>query len=380
MMGGIETHCAQILPRLLAQVTPGELQITLLARSRYVEGRGTHDGVRQIPVWSPRDSRLETFVHTFVALLYARFLMRTDIVHLHGIGPGLLAPLARLLGFRLLFTHHGEDYRRQKWGRIARGALRLGERLAVLSSHRVITVSQTTADRLSDRFPACARKITHIPNGLTREPVTPATDAFLEASGLTRGRFAVMVGRVVPEKGQDLLIEAFRNSALARSPDPWKLLIIGDADHESSYSRSIAMMAARDDRIVLAGRTQRKTVMALNAAAGLFVLPSYHEGLSIAALEAIHAGSPILLSDITENLNVGLPDRHYFQAGSIPSLTARLDADPAGYAVDEAFDLTRFDWSQIAARTLDQLVMIAAPRAFGRSAHASSERPTGIRQ
>jgi len=227
VMGGIETHCSQLLPLILSQAPVGELEITVLARSVYVPLHGTHDGIAQIPLWAPRRAALETIVHTFIALLYARFVLHADVVHMHAIGPGLMAPLARLLRFRLLFTHHGEDYRRQKWGRGSRLALQLGEVLAVFCAHRVITVSKASETRLRRQFVSRADRIVHIPNGITHVSAVPASDSLLTRFGLKRGRYVVTVGRLVPEKAQDLLIAAFRRAGLDRAEPACKLLIVG---------------------------------------------------------------------------------------------------------------------------------------------------------
>ncbi len=377
VMGGIETHCAQLLPRILERVAPDELEIVLLARHRYVGEEQRVKGVRQIPLWAPRRASAETIVHTFLALLYARFMLRSDIVHLHAIGPGLLAPMARLLGLKLLFTHHGADYRRQKWGPFSRFMLRRGESLAMRFSHRVITVSPSTANRLKRSYPARAARVVHIPNGFTRDIPTPATNELLAAYGLEAGRYVISVGRLVPEKAHDLLIEAFQASPLPRQMPPWKLVIVGDADHASSYARKLAEMAAQDDTIVLTGRTPRETVMALNAASGLFVLPSDHEGLSIAALEAIQAGVPLLLSDIGANLNIGLPGLHYFTAGSSSELTEKLCGDLSAYAPPPDFDLYRFDWDRIAGATLAQIEGLAGGEPFRRVTPLPDKQQTG---
>jgi len=352
VMGGIETHCSQLLPRILSQAPAGDLEITVLARSVYVPVRGTHDGVAQIPLWAPRRAALETIVHTFIALFYARFVLHADVVHMHAIGPGLMAPLARLLRFRLLFTHHGEDYRRQKWGRGSRLALQLGEVLAVFCAHRVITVSKASETRLRRQFVSRADRIVHIPNGITHVSAVPASDSLLTRFGLTRGRYVVTVGRLVPEKAQDLLIAAFRHAGLDRAEPACKLLIVGASDHGSAYSDAIEAEADQD--VILAGRQPRDVVLSLNRDAGLFVLPSYHEGLSIAALEAIDAGTPVLFSDIEENRNIGLPNRHYFRTGSVDCLARKLQQDFANFAVPGDFDLGAYDWDRIACVTLEQ--------------------------
>lgn len=355
VMGGIETHCAQLLPRLQAQAPVGQLQITVLARRGYVDAAGRIDGVAQIPLWAPRHRFLETIVHTVYALFYARFVLHADGVHLHAIGPGLTAPLARLLGMRLLFTHHGEDYRRQKWGALSKRLLRWGEGLAVTFSHRVITVSAASAKRLQGRYPHKAAQITHIPNGLTppRTPMVPR-DLWTDL-GIAPGQYLITVGRLVPEKAQDLLIKAYRRSGLTDRDPPCKLLIVGGADHDSAYAHGI--VACASDTIVLPGPLPRDTIMALNRAAALFVLPSTHEGLSIAALEAIWAGAPIVLSDITANRDIGLAPHHYFETGSVVDLVRCLQQDFKGF-IPRNFDASAFDWDQIAARTLEQLMAV----------------------
>jgi hypothetical protein len=59
---------------------------------------------------------------------------------------------------QVIVTHHGSDYDRMKWGRVAKAALRLGEWLAVRFAHRTITVSQFTANSLKERFPSRAQR------------------------------------------------------------------------------------------------------------------------------------------------------------------------------------------------------------------------------
>ena len=105
VMGGIESHCQQLYPRM---VEKGD-SVVVIARSPYVV----------VSVWTLKHKFLETFMHTFFAILYARIFVHPDVVHLHAIGPALFTPLARLLGMKVVVTHHGADYDRQKWNRLA---------------------------------------------------------------------------------------------------------------------------------------------------------------------------------------------------------------------------------------------------------------------
>src|SRR3546814_1660015 len=108
-----------------------------------------------------------------------------------------------------------------------------------------------------------------------------------------------LVGRLVPEKGLHDLIDAH-----ARADDPRKLVIVGGTDHESRYA--IELKSRESDRVRFAGLQDRATVRELFENASLFVMPSYHEGLPIAALEAASCATPMLLSDIEPNRDVGL--------------------------------------------------------------------------
>ncbi|EAR51193.1 putative capsular polysaccharide bisynthesis glycosyl transferase [Oceanicola granulosus HTCC2516] len=348
VMGGIETHCAELLPAMHAQSS--DLRLTVLARRRYVGAPGTVRGVAQVPLAAPAASGAEALVHSHWAVLYARFALGADAIHLHGIGPGLAVPLARLLRLRVLFTHHGEDYARAKWGRTARTLLRLGERLAVRFSHQTVTVSASTAARLKARAGKRAGRITHIPNGITPPRSGGDAEAVMARHGLTPGRFIIQVGRLEPEKGHDTLIAAYRASGLAHADPPVKLLVVGDADHESAHSRKVRAMAG--DGVEFAGRLDRDTILRLDALAALFVLPSHHEGLSISALEALSVGAPVLLSDIEPNRNIGLAPHHYLPPGDIDAWTEALRLDPRRFEVRTGFDVTRYDWDDIARRTL----------------------------
>ena len=58
----------------------------------------------------------------------------------------------------------------------------------------------------------------------------------------------------------------------------------------------------------------------LYAYAGAFVLPSSHEGLPIALMEALSYGIPTIASDIPANLEIDLDRRCYFRMGDVEAL------------------------------------------------------------
>jgi len=75
--------------------------------------------------------------------------------------------------------------------------------------------------------------------------------------------------------------------------------------------------------------------------------------LPIAALEAASCGTPMLLSDIQPNRDLGLSDGHYFPVGDVAALAERLVAPAQSYDVDPADFHRRFNWDDVSRRTLD---------------------------
>lgn len=341
VMGGVETHCEELLPRIAAKAP--ELEIEVVARRPYLPKATTVGGVRVTPHFSTRGQGSEALISTFVGAFYAR-RRGARAVHIHAIGPALLAPFARLLGMKVIFTHHGADYDRQKWGRIAKRMLRLGEWLGVRFANEVIVVAPSLAEQLKARFPAQAAKIHYVPNGRTIVANLPGRESILQALNVEPRGYVLTVGRLVPEKGFHLLIDAMERAGTGK-----KLVIVGGAQHETQYSRELLDRAS--PQIIFAGVQDRATLQTLYENAELFVLPSFHEGLPISALEAGSAGCPLLLSDIAGNRDLGLSQAHYFKSGDVEDLIRALRASPGRYAVAPD-NFSRFDWDRIADQTL----------------------------
>ncbi len=353
VMGGIESHCEELLPRIKA-LWPDHHSV-VLGRAPYLPAaRNQHRGVEIIGLPCPRQQHLEAIVSTFLAVLSAK-RRGAELIHIHAIGPGLLAPFARLLGLKVVVTHHGTDYHRAKWGKVARTALRAGEWLALNFADRVIAVSPSLATQLKRQFPARAQRISYIPNGTSNLPNDADPELVLKRIGVERGGFLLAVARLVPEKGLHDLIAAFE-----ASNSPLKLVIAGATDHESDYARDLQARAG--DRVIFAGIQSRATLKCLYEQCALFVMPSYHEGLPIAALEAASCGARMLLSDIPANLDIELEPRNYFPVGDVVTLTERLRAKCTDFEVDSETVRARFSWDKAAEDTLAVYRNALAPR------------------
>jgi glycosyltransferase involved in cell wall biosynthesis len=329
--------------------------------------RRLNDRLEIRPVASLRNKYLEALPNAFAALIHAWLRERPRVLHIHAIGPALVAPLAKLMGMKVVVTHHGADYRRAKWNWFGRLALRLGERAALRWADRVIAVSPSLARELRLSYPRRAGRIRYIPNGAERfaaaDMAPPAH--VLNSLGLTPHGYVLTACRLVPEKRLHDLIAAFRKAAPGL-----KLVIAGAADHDDPYARGL--LAEAGERVIFAGWQDRGRLATLYRNASLFVLPSAHEGLPIAALEAIAAGAPVLMSNIQANRDIGLPAHCYFPMGDRIALAAALAKPHHTYAVDGAAVAARFDWDSVAAKTLAVYESVLAERR-GVRRHAETE-------
>lgn len=339
ILGGVETHCQELFPRIAQKGA----DITIIRRESYVQDSLTeYKGLKLVNIKTPKRKSLEAIVHTTRAIWKAKKL-RAEIVHIHAIGPALLAPFARLLGMKVVFTHHGPDYDRDKWGRFAKIGLKTGERMGCMFANQVIVISEVINDLLVRKY---NRRNCHlIYNGVPAPDRVEETD-YLKCLGIEQQNYIFAMGRFVPEKNFHHLIRAFAKL----NPGKCKLVLAGDADFEDNYSKELKA-SAKENGVILTGFIKGKKLHELLTHARGFVLPSSHEGLPIALLEAMSYHLPVIVSNIPANLEVNLPYDCYFQTGNIEELSEKLQANIAKVFQPVDYPMEEYNWDVIAEQT-----------------------------
>jgi glycosyltransferase involved in cell wall biosynthesis len=293
IQGGIETYCSSFYKRL----SSAKFDVTIFV-SRSGRWSGVEHWIRTFRLPTSRLRVLETPVNSVLGVVLSGLLgIRT--IHVHGVSACAPLPLARLLGMTTIVRHLGAEYTRTKWNPLGRWALRLCEKLAARYADTIVCLSPhvaaqfTLATGRSDR-------IFVIPNGVeqpaTQLPLTVHTRLAIEPH-----KYVLSVGRLVPEKNFHLLVDAFLAADL---PPDAKLVIAGSLENPGGYALSLIERVKRDPRIILAGAVFGQDLWSLYANCGVFVLPSMHEGMSFALLEAAISGAKIIASDIPANVNV----------------------------------------------------------------------------
>src|SRR5262249_14515013 len=244
---------------------------TIIGRRAYLQEKfSEYQGLQIVSLPHARSKHLETITSTIFGMLYARFVLHADLLHLHGIGPALVAPVAKAFGMKVVVTYHSKNYEHRKWNSVAKFILRVGELFAVTFGDRVIAVSQCLATSLRRRFPWAVAKISFIPNGAnhidTANSELPFSDDVLTNYCLLKAKYIIAVGRLVPEKGFHDLCLAFKAVDLDQ-----KLVIVGDADHRDEYSEALRQQAS--NMVVFTGFVTLDVLLVLLKNASLFVLP-----------------------------------------------------------------------------------------------------------
>jgi glycogen(starch) synthase len=206
-----------------------------------------------------------------------------DVIHVIGAGPqsvylAMLAPL--LAAQRLVFTAQGE-LTFDAHGAFEHSApLRTGLR-RVLRKADVVTACSEFVMRGLAEFEGIRAPSFVIPNGV--EP-NDFADAAPEAE---LGPYVLGVGRLVPQKGFDVLIDAFASVELAELS-----LVLAGEGFERDRLQARARDLGIDARIRFEGVADRPRVVALLRGARVFAFPSLGEPFGIALLEAMAAGVP----------------------------------------------------------------------------------------
>lgn len=223
---------------------------------------------------------------------------RIDLVHTHTTRGGVLGRAAARLAAtpRVIHTAHGfavaeRDAAWRRWGCFA------VERVAARWCDHVVTVSEHHGRWAHDAGVRPRHGIVVVPNGardLGRHDL--ATSEGDVAAGPRRDApTLVHVGRIAHGKGIDVLLTALAGLDGVRAP---RLLVAGDGPALEA-SRSQARQFGLEGRVDWLGyRDDPGDVL---ASGDVVVLPSLREGLSLALLEAMSSGRPIVASDLGGN-------------------------------------------------------------------------------
>lgn len=289
--GGVEIHVEEIAARLAERGN----DVTVFCRKSYCEEiKDTHRGINLKYMPSINTKHLDAITYTFLSSVFVAF-GKYDVIHYHALGPSLLSFIPRMLGKKVICTVHGLDWQRDKWGKVAKSVLKLGEVATAKFPHKTISVSQTIADYYNDTY---NNDTVFIPNGIDEKEIVESEE-ITKKYNLKKDEYILFLARLVPEKGLHYLIEAYNNINTNK-----KLVIAGGSSHSDDYVDRIKENVKDNENIIMTGFVKGKLLDELFSNAYIYILPSEIEGLPISLLEAMSFGNCCLVSDIEQNMEV----------------------------------------------------------------------------
>jgi glycosyltransferase involved in cell wall biosynthesis len=353
--GGIEHYCAEVYPRMVAQ---GH-SVDIFARCSYTESPWfqSYDfqGVRIIPFPALDYQGIDAFISSGLGAI-ASSGIQYDIIHFHALGPALFSGLSKFISKgKIVVTCHGLDWQRAKWGNFSSRLIYTGEKIAVRFADGIIVVSQDLQSYFLKKY---NKQTVYIPTAPAKYLESDANLSYISSLGLIPKRYILFLGRLVPEKRPDLLIDAFsRLNAIG-----WKLVLVGGVSEAKSYASSLLDKISKNPNIVLAGELQGKKLWEIVRGAGLFALPSDLEGLPLAMMEAMQESIPVVASDILPHQQLLGKERErgvIFKAGNLDSCIHFLN-----WAISHPFEMAimakkakeytqlNYNWQQITYENL----------------------------
>ena len=251
--GGVEVAVGELSPRLF------ELGIncTVYCRSNYVDKNlNKYQNVSLISLPTINTKHFEAFIHTFLSSIHA-IGKRFDIIHYHAGGNALFCWLPRIFGLKTVVTLHGQDWQRAKWGGFAKFILRMGEKIGVIFANNTISVSK----KIVNYYPKY--NLVHIPNGISNVVVEPDISILKDYE---LDDYILYLGRIVPEKGIDILIKAFIQNNMNE-----KLVIVGDTTHTLNYLKELKKISKYNKNIIFTGPLFNEKKEAIIKNAKLFI-------------------------------------------------------------------------------------------------------------
>lgn len=278
-------------------------------------------------------------------------LGKYDIVHFHAEGPCVMLWLPKMFGKKCIATIHGLDHKRAKWGKLASLYIMLGEKCAVRFADHIIVLSKNVQDYFKKKYD---RETVLIPNGVNKPNIRTA-DEISTQYGLVKNDYILYLGRLVPEKGLEYLVKAFKFVKTEK-----KLVIAGGSSDTEGFEQKMRNIAKEDTRILFTGFVQGKILDELYSNAYMYVLPSDLEGMPLSLLEAMSYGNCCLVSDIEECISVTEDKALSFKKGDIIELGKKLQ-----YACDNPeivykmkseaseYICNKYNWDEVVDKTLE---------------------------
>jgi len=369
--GGLARHVRKLAEELVRQ----GVTVDVLTRGREDSGAVEERGGVSIhrvkePAWPRGD--LDRFVSWVQRMnedmvIVGRELATErdyDLVHGHDwLVAKACSELSERLSVPYITTIHATEHgRHQGWvDKPPQSHIHGVERWMASRADAVVVCSHYMRGHVADIFDIDERHVSVIPNGIDPRDLKPVDDldALRSQFAQPHERLVLLVGRLVYEKGFQLALEALPQ--VMASVENVRFLVAGSGTHEAELKAQASRLGL-DEHGVFLGWIGDDALHSLYRISDLCVVPSIYEPFGLVALEAMASGCPCIVADtggLREVVPAGERVGLRFNGGDpehLGVMIERLLVDQAlrDRLVAEASEhVLRFDWSDVASKTVD---------------------------
>jgi glycosyltransferase involved in cell wall biosynthesis len=337
---GFETCVEQVGRRMVER---GH-EVTVYCRRRHFDTHAAHHlGMRLVHLPSVHGKHLDTLSHTFLS---AFRLPRNAAVICMGVGNAPVVRMLEMTGRRVVFNTDGADWRRDKWGRIARTYLQACESLAAGGRGVVVADAAAVASYYQTKFGRPTELVAY-----GADPPNDTGTQTLDGFGLAPREYLLLVGRLVPENGIHDYLEGARLAGLK-----WPAVVVGDAPFAERYIEDLKVNPPPGT--VFTGYQFGSAYQQLTAHAGIYVLAASVGGTHPVLVEQMVAGNCILARETESNREVLAETGLYWRTpAELAELLSAVAADGARRAslgkAARLRALKLYDWEAVTSRYLE---------------------------
>lgn len=351
--GGFETFAEELGAGLAARGFAVTVYC-LAERGHVLPAR--HRGVTLVPVAVPRLGPLTALLYDLRSLRAARD--GHEVVFMLGYGAGAFLGWGRRPGNQVWVSMDGLEWRRAKWGRVARAWLRRMERAALAAADRVVFDSH--AVRRAVRGADAAQASDLVIEYGARLDTRPDPEV-LASRGLQAGRYLLLVARIEPENHVREILAAHARAGRAEP-----LVVVGDHARAGAYGAACRQAAGPSARL-LGPLYDAGALAALRHGCRAALHGHSVGGTNPALLEAMAAGCAVVAHDNPFNREVLGAEGLYF--ADEDALVAAL-ATVGGWDEAERARRGAASRARVAERYTWERIVDAYARALGAAAPA----------
>lgn len=296
--GGFETFAEYLCPYMIQHGWSAIVYCQEDGRGPYYESEW--NGVKRIHIPINNSGALGTVIFDLKSVIHS---LRHDGVFLTlGYNTAIFNILHRVFSKKNVINMDGIEWRRQKWGTVAKCWFWLNERMGCWFGNHLVADHPRIEDHLATRVNR--NKITMIPYGGLE--VSSADKTILNEYDLVKDKYAIVIARPEPENSILEIVSGF-----SKKPRNNKLVVLGNYDSENAYHR--AVLAAGSDEVVFLGAIYDvEKVSALRFFSRAYVHGHQVGGTNPSLVESIGAGSAIVAHDNPFNRWVAQDGALYF--------------------------------------------------------------------